>query len=108
MYESDEFGADVKTTATVGFLRDDLKNISLVPQVGDIIVWDNEYFELYSLIENQYFVGKNPETELDNDDEFGWNQSLIFSAHLTRRSKLNFVDERSGVNPDEFDKPSDM
>ena len=45
-YEGNEFGTDYTAQSTFAFLRDDLKLIDLLPEVGDILVWDNEYYEL--------------------------------------------------------------
>jgi hypothetical protein len=45
---------------TFKFLRDDLVDASLVPEVGDFIMWQNGYWEIDSTNANQYFVGKNP------------------------------------------------
>ena len=99
-YEGTEFGQNYTANATFAFLRDDLKNIDLLTEVGDIILWDNEYYELDSLIENQYFAGKNQETVLDNTEDWGWNVSLVFSAHIMKISSLNLIDRRSGTNND--------
>jgi len=108
-YTGDEFGMDYGANATFAFLRDDLKIINLLPEVGDIVVWDNEYYELDALIENQYTVGKNPETDLTTQQqEWGWNVSLVFNGHITRRSRINLVEIRSGVTKNDKDMPKDQ
>ena len=99
-YEGNEFGTDYTAQSTFAFLRDDLKLIDLLPEVGDILVWDNEYYELDGLVENQYFVGKNQETTLEGNPDWGWNISLVFSAHVIKISRLNLIDRRSGNNTD--------
>jgi len=92
-FESDEFGSNYKAAARFAFLRDTVVEKELYLEVGDIIEWDNEYFEVDSVIENQYFAGKNTETNLGGDT-FGYNVSLICDAHLTNREKLQLVDRR--------------
>jgi hypothetical protein len=103
-YNGDEFGVDYTTSATFAFLRDDLKKVDLFVEVGDIVVWDNEYYELDSVINNQYYVGKNPDTDLtEQNKEHGWDVSIVFSGHITRRSRINLVEVRSGINRDDND-----
>lgn len=108
-YNGDEFGVDYTAAATFAFLRDDLKIVNLLPEVGDIVVWDNEYYELDSLVENQYFTGKNPETDLTTEHQnWGWDVSLVLSGHITRRSRINLVEIRSGITPNDKDLPKDI
>lgn len=103
-YTGDVYGQDYTGTAIFSFLRDDLKKVDLVPEVGDVVVWDNEYYELDSYVENQYFVGKNPDTDLtEQHKQWGWDVSLVLGAHITRRSRINLVEIRSDINPDDGD-----
>ena len=103
-WKSDEFGMDYTSEATFAFLRDDLKKQNLFVEVGDIVVWDNEYFELDSVINNQYYTGKNPETDLtESQKEWGWDVSVVFGGHITRRSRINLVEIRTGINKDDND-----
>lgn len=80
----DEFGYDKTQTARFLFLRDNLKDINLVIEVGDIIHWDNRYWELDSKIENKYVLKRNNETNKNYDDRFGWNITSAFTAHETQ------------------------
>jgi hypothetical protein len=101
-YSGTEEGIDYKVPATFAFLLDSLKEKNIVPKPGDIIHWDNEYYECDALIENQYFVGKSPEVQFVVK-KHGWNVSHVISAHVTKRSRINLADVRSGIN-----KPYDL
>lgn len=101
-----EFGADVAQGTTFAFAREILKNTSdLVVEVGDIIGWNESYYEIDSIVENQFFLDKNPDTTKESKeysrnvmDKFGSSVSIICSTHLTRRSALSI--ERTNVgNP---------
>ena len=101
-----DFGIDVNQGTTFAFAKEILKNTSnLVIEVGDIIGWNESYYEIDSTVENQFFLDKNPDTtkeskEYSRDvlDKFGSSLSIICSAHLTRRSALSI--ERTNVgNP---------
>jgi hypothetical protein len=109
-WESGDFGPDVQQDLTVRFLRDDLAGIDLsvefsdgtkgfqygvVPEVGDIVTWDNDFYEVDGVIENQYVVGKNPAYSFSSDnDNFGNSLSIIVSCHNVRPERLGFTQER--------------
>ncbi len=91
-----DFGIDFNRTIIFGFLRDDLKDISLVIEAGDIIGWDGNYFEIDNVRGQQYWVGRNEETLLavtdSRIDEYGYSVSIICEAHQSRISSLQIVD----------------
>tara|TARA_R100000278_G_scaffold118279_1_gene98788 strand:- start:51 stop:566 length:516 start_codon:yes stop_codon:yes gene_type:complete len=89
VYVDAEYGTDIDQEANFSFLRDMLKETAnLVLEVGDIIEHDNSYWEIDKIIENQYVVGKNPETD-KNTKSFGSNFSVVCNTHRARMSKLN-------------------
>jgi hypothetical protein len=107
-WESDDFGPDVNQGATFAFLRDTLKDTSdLVLEVGDIINWNAIYWEVDALIDNDLFMGRNPDTNKTIDDYayndigppqgFGWHYGIVASTHMTRRDKLSIENIRSGI-----------
>ena len=90
-----EFGTDVTQDVTVRFLRDILVDIQLVPEVGDIILWQDSYYEIDSLVENQLVVGKDPLYSYnDNNNDFGSSISIITTAKYIRPEKLGITKER--------------
>ena len=114
-WETDSIGPDVKQDLTVRFLRDDLAGIDLsielpeggkgfaygvVPEVGDIMVWQNNYYEVDGTIENQLFVGKDPDYAYTDGNgntdnaNFGSSISIIVNAHYTRVEKLGIEKDR--------------
>jgi hypothetical protein len=109
-WETDSFGPDVKQDLVVRFLRDDLAGLELstelsdggkgftygiVPEVGDVMLWNNDYYEVDGTIENQLFVGKDPSYSYSTDnDNFGSSISIIVNAHYTRSDKLGITQDR--------------
>ncbi len=57
----DDFGANFDWSIDVAFLRDDLVDANAHPEVGDIILYQESYFEIDNTNEIQYFAGKNPD-----------------------------------------------
>ena len=93
--QTTDFGPDINRSLRFAFLRDYLKDIELVPLSGDIILWNEWYYEIHAVNENQLVVGKSNEyffTEYLNN--FGSSLSIIVSAHLTRPEKLGIARQR--------------
>jgi hypothetical protein len=91
-YSVDQFGTDVSQNINYAFFRQDLVDIELKPDIGDIILWRNNYWEIDSFVENNFFGGKDPDYSLSEDTrDFGGNVSIIVSTHLARIDKINLV-----------------
>jgi hypothetical protein len=90
-----DFGTDVTQDITVRFLRDILVDIQLVPEVGDVVMWQDDYYEINGLIENQLVVGKDPSYSYSTDNnDFGSSISIIVTATFIRPEKLGLTKER--------------
>jgi hypothetical protein len=89
-----EFGTDVTREINVRFLRDILVDINLVPQVGDVVLWQENYYELSGIVENQFVVGKDPSYAYDDTTDFGSSISIIVTAQYIRPEKLGLKQER--------------
>ncbi len=89
-----EFGTNVNQDITVRFLRDILVDIQLVPEVGDVILWQENYYEIAGIVENQLVVGKDPSYAYDDTTDFGSSISIIVTAQYIRPEKLGLKQER--------------
>lgn len=103
-FQTTDIGTDFGWTVNFYLLRDDLleKNKSfsekyganLVPEVGDIIMYHEQYFEVHNVKENQFFVGKDPAYPnqpnpfVDDLDEFGYSVSIICETHKIAGDKV--------------------
>jgi len=111
-YSEADTGIGFGQGITFRFLRDDLLVVSndnpnganIIPEVGDILLYQEGYYQIDSTVSNQYFVGKNPdypnlddngnnplETDLAN---FGYNQSIICATHYVPADKVGLTKER--------------
>lgn len=84
------------------FLRDDLKDKNLVILEGDVVKWDNEYYELTYVSINELWTGRNPDTLLatteDGEDEFGYNISIVATGFKTTPDRLGVEDITTARN----------
>ena len=91
-----DFGVDENRTVGFSFLRDDLTASSLVPEVGDVIMYYEGYYEVDSIVSNELFVGKNPNYAYSEGlDDFGWDVSIICQTHYVPADKLGITKERT-------------
>jgi hypothetical protein len=116
-YPETDLGTDFTWGSTFKFLRDDLLDkmeefndefaptnyqygANLVPEVGDIIMYQNGYYEVTSTNANQYFMGKNPDypnaPQIQNPDldQFGYNVSIICETVYVPADKVGITQER--------------
>ena len=93
----DDYGHTYTRSSKFAIARDILVKSDFYPEVGDIVFWDNEYFEVDNVDANQYFAGKNPET-WPNGDSHGYSVSILVDAHATRQTPQAIRDIRFGGN----------
>ena len=95
-----DFGPDSTQQMTFAFLRATLVEKNLIPEIGDIVLYNNDYFEFNSMVENQFFTGKNPDYSMNNDtDNFGVSLSIICKGSKLRIEQLKTIPLRSGIYP---------
>ena len=125
-FPTDDLGVSFSWKPTFRFLRDDLLDklkdfnedtiygANLVPQVGDVILYETSYYEITNTNAAQYFVGKDPDypnspqpsnpagatyplpSPLWNPglDEFGYNVSIICQTAYIPADKVGITFER--------------
>jgi len=85
---SDDFGPDLNREASFALLRRDLEDVSMVPEVGDILNWQEDYY----VVENQLFLGRDKSYNLSNyGSQFGTSISLILDCHQTKREQTGIT-----------------
>lgn len=91
----DEFGPDLQREVSFAFTRQDLVDSNTVPEVGDIVMWHEDYYEVDTVRENQLFAGRDSGYNLTSyGNKFGSSVSIIVDCHLTRAEKVGIVRAR--------------
>ena len=83
-YNTDEFGPDAQQDSQFHILRQTLLDLSLTPEIGDIVEWNYGFFEVNGILENQLIGGMQ---------ENNW--SVTLNTHLSRQSFSNMSRIRS-------------
>jgi hypothetical protein len=88
-FEQTEYGTDVQQSCNFKFLRDDLVDIpNLKLEVGDVLKWNNIYWEIDTVNMEDYYAGQNPNYS-HAGDQHGWSQTIECGTHMTRRRKID-------------------
>lgn len=93
-YPITDLGIEFQQNVTFAFFRDDIVDANVVPEVGDIILYEDSYYGVQTTISNQYFVGKNPDYPNNTNplnpglEEFGSNLSIICSTYYIPADKV--------------------
>ena len=80
--EQDEFGPDVNTSIEMYFHRTTLSEANFYPEIGDMVDWNDTYFEINGVTEPQ-IIGGHP----------NYKHQIFATAHRTRLSTLQ-IEER--------------
>jgi len=91
----DDFGPDLGREASFAFIRQDLVDTNVVPEVGDIVQWHNDFYEVDTVRENQLFLGRDNSYNLASyGQNYGSSLSIILDCHLTRADRVGIAEVR--------------
>lgn len=82
-FDYTDFGADNTQSVKFAFQRAYLVEVNLKPDIGDILQWNEGYFEVKNYNENQ-LIGGDPTK----------SHSIVVTAHLTRMPTTNLEEYR--------------
>jgi hypothetical protein len=97
---TNEMGVDYDRPMVFKFFRDDLVDAKLVPDVGDIIMWYEGYWEVENTNANQLFVGKDPDYPYAENplnpglENYGTNLSIMCVCHYVPADRVQITKER--------------
>jgi len=91
----ESYGSTTDRQMSFAFLKPDLIIANVVPEKGDIILWNESYYEVEIPVEDQLIVGKDPNYAISSSNKYyGMSLSIICECHLTYINRLNIVQSR--------------
>jgi hypothetical protein len=78
--EDENFGPDRNQNHVFKFLEPEMKRRNFYPEIGDLVFWNDRYYEIDNVVQEQLLAGV-PEK----------SHSIICSSHYTALSNLNIV-----------------
>ena len=86
---------DVARPATFRFLKDHLVDANVVPEIGDIVMYNELYYEVDNVNENQFIIGKDNDYAYSQGlENFGSSFSIVLTTHFTSGDKLGITKQR--------------
>ena len=95
-----DLGVNFDWPVSFAFLRDDLVDANVHPEVGDVILYQESYWEIDNTNITQFFAGKDPEYPYNVNplnpglDQFGYNVSVTCECHYVTADRLNIIKAR--------------
>jgi hypothetical protein len=93
-------GVNFDWPMTFSFLRDDLIDAKIHPEVGDIILYQESYWEVDNTNMTQYFLGKDPDYPYELNplnpglSNFGYNVDVACVCHYVPADRVNITRTR--------------
>ena len=93
-YPVSEMGVGFQQDVSFSFLRDDLVEANVLPEIGDIILYQEGYYGVQSTIINQLFLGKSPEYPNNENplnpglENFGSSISIVVETYYIPADKV--------------------
>lgn len=91
-----DLGVDFAWPVNFAFLRDDLVDANVHPEVGDVILYQESYWEVDNTNIVQYFAGKDPDYPYQPNnplnpglEDFGYNVSVTCECHYVPADRIN-------------------
>jgi len=84
-----DYTVETSRITTFRFFKDHLQDADVLPEIGDVVFWNEDYFEVDNVNENQYIVGKdNDYAYSEGLENFGNSLSIILTTHYASPDKL--------------------
>lgn len=95
-----DLGVNFDWPVSFAFLRDDLVDANVHPEVGDVILYQESYWEVDNTNIVQFWAGKDPEYPYDVNplnpglQNFGYNVSVTCECHYIPSDRINLIRTR--------------
>jgi hypothetical protein len=84
-----DYSVDVNRKSVFRFFKDHLIETNVFPEIGDVIMWNEHYFEVDNVNENQFIVGKDNDYSYSSGlQNYGNSYSIILETHYASPDSL--------------------
>lgn len=92
---SEDFGPDYSRDVSFRFLKDHLVEANVVPESGDVVMYNQLYYEINNVNENQLVLGKDSDYAYSQGlENFGASFSIICIGHFASPDRLGIERQR--------------
>jgi hypothetical protein len=94
-FDQGDFGPDTARPVTFRFLKQHMVEANVHPEVGDVVMYNEVYYLVDNVNENQLIVGKdNDYSYSDGLDNFGSSYSIVLVCHYASPDALGISQQR--------------
>jgi len=94
-YDKQDFGIQTKRIVTFRFMKYHLIKANVVPEAGDVVMYNESYYQVDGVNENQLILGKDSDYAYEQGlENFGNSFSVIVSTHLTSPDALGITQQK--------------
>jgi hypothetical protein len=94
-FKGTDFGPDTTRRVEFRFFKDHLAQANVFPEVGDVVMYNELYYQIDNVNENQLILGKdNDYAYQDGLENFGSSYSVILTAHYASPDALGITQQR--------------
>lgn len=87
-------GLDVSRPVTFRFLKNIMQEANVYPETGDVIMYNELYYQVDNVNSNQLFLGKNDDYSYEEGlQNYGGSVSYILTCHYTSGDKLGITQQ---------------
>lgn len=88
-FSNSDFGPDNSRQVEFRFFKDHLIEANVFPEVGDVILYNELFFQIDNVNENQLILGKDSDYSYQSGlENFGSSYSIILKGHYTSPDAL--------------------
>jgi hypothetical protein len=93
--EVQPYGPDSIRSVDFRFFKDHLVEANIVPEIGDVVMYNELYYEVDNVNENEFILGKDIDyVYSEGAAGFGQSYSIILNTHFSSPDKLGIAKER--------------
>lgn len=90
-----DFGTDLTRPVTFRFFKDHLVDANIIPEVGDVVMYNEAYYLVDSMNQNQLILGKDSDYSYSEGlENFGSSYSIILTCHYASPDALGIKENR--------------
>lgn len=94
-FDQGDFGPDTARPVTFRFLKQHMVEADVHPEVGDVVMYNEVYYLVDNVNENQLIVGKDSDYAYsDGLENFGSSYSIVLVCHYASPDALGITQQR--------------
>jgi hypothetical protein len=93
--DKNEISLEVKRDVSFRFLKYHLVQANVIPEIGDVVMYNEGYYHVDNVNENQLILGRDNDFAYENGlENFGSSYSIVLTTHLSSQEALGIDKNR--------------